>query len=410
MGPRKPFLLLFLVYGAFAHAQNLVPNAGFETFTMCPVGFSQFNGYVSSWTDPNTASPDYYNACANPFPAGVPRNGTGWQQPHAGSGYAGFYTSSGTLYREFIQVQLSSVLTAGTTYLFSMYVVLHNKSKFAVDDLGAYISATAPTAAGTGLLAGNPQPQIANAAGNVLTDSLNWTLISGVYTASGGERFLTIGHLKSDLQTTMLQVNYGSQGAYYYVDDVSLSASVTLPVELIAFDAKAMESSVHASWSTATEADNSGFEVQRSVDAEAFDDLGWVEGAGNSLHRQDYVFEDRSAPVDRTLYYRLKQVDLDGHSTFSHIATARLTAGTGHFLYVLPDGRLIMRCPEAAVATIDLFDQRGAIVREQQLGLIAGAMTIDPFDGLGGLGVGIYSVRVSWADEVRSLMVPYSAR
>ncbi|MBC8172855.1 MAG: hypothetical protein H7X71_03020 [Chitinophagales bacterium] len=71
------------------------------------------------------ASPDYIDACANPFPAGVPDNGIGWQMTHSGDGYAGMYAFSGTFYREFIQVQLLSSLTAGQTYLFEMYVVLH---------------------------------------------------------------------------------------------------------------------------------------------------------------------------------------------------------------------------------------------------------------------------------------------
>src|SRR5436190_712371 len=212
--------------------QNLVPNPGFESFSTCPVGFSQFNGFVNTWTDLSAASPDYMNSCANPFPAGVPHNGTGWQQAHGGNAYAGCYTTAGT-YREFIQVQLTSPLVAGTSYLLSMYVVLHNKSKFATDDLGAYFSVTAPSTTGTGFFPGNPQPQVSNPAGNVITDSLNWTLVSGTYSATGGERYLTLGHFRDDASTTYLQVDYGGQGAYYYFDDVSVTAINVLPIELL---------------------------------------------------------------------------------------------------------------------------------------------------------------------------------
>src|SRR5262245_52278436 len=98
-------VVAFVVVASVCRAQvNLVPNPSFDSFTTCPVGFSQFNGFVANWVNPNTATPDYMNACANPNPAGVPKNGVGWQQTHSGSGYAGGYMFSGTLYREFIQV------------------------------------------------------------------------------------------------------------------------------------------------------------------------------------------------------------------------------------------------------------------------------------------------------------------
>lgn len=205
-----------------SHAQNLVPNPGFESYTVCPIGFSEFNGHVNDWIDPSTASPDYMNSCANPFPAGVPKNGVGYQQTHGGSAYAGCYLTGGGLYTEYIQVQLNAPLVAGSSYEFKMYVVLHNNSNKATDDIGAYFSVAAPSSAGTGYLNGNPAPQISNPFGNVITDTLNWQLISGTFTAAGGEQYLTLGHFKPDAQTTFLTLPYGSQGAYYYFDDVSL--------------------------------------------------------------------------------------------------------------------------------------------------------------------------------------------
>jgi hypothetical protein len=127
---RSPFLFgLVVVPLAAATAQNLVPNPGFDNFLTCPVGFSQFQGYVASWVNPNTATPDYMHACANPNPAGMPHNGVGWQQTHTGQGYAGMYAFSGTLYREFIQVQLTTPLVGGVLYDFRMFVVLHNPRK-----------------------------------------------------------------------------------------------------------------------------------------------------------------------------------------------------------------------------------------------------------------------------------------
>src|SRR4030095_4183480 len=170
------------------------------------------------------ASPDYMNACANPLPAGVPQNGVGYQQTHSGEGYAGCYLTGGGFYTEYIQVHLAAPLVAGNEYLFKMYAVLHNKSETASDDIGAYFSVTAPTSAGVGYLNGNPVPQITNPSGNVITDTLNWQLITGTYTATGGESYLTIGHFKPDSLVNYISLPYGNLGTYYYFDDISLES------------------------------------------------------------------------------------------------------------------------------------------------------------------------------------------
>src|SRR5689334_15401197 len=120
-------------------SQNLVPNPSFESYAVCPVGFSQFNGFINTWVNPSTASPDHYNACAGTNPPTVPNNTAGYQQAFSGNAYVGMYTYGGS-YREFVQVQLSAPLIANEQYKFSMYVSLANKSKVATDDLGAYFS------------------------------------------------------------------------------------------------------------------------------------------------------------------------------------------------------------------------------------------------------------------------------
>ena len=232
-------LILFFLTSCFGlfpiAAQSLVPNNGFENFIVCPIGFSEFTGKISNWQNPNTATPDYMNACANPNPAGMPKNGIGYQVAHSGNGYTGIYTFSGTTYREFIQVQLISPLIASHTYYFSMYVVLHNKSQTAIDDLGAYISITAPNTTGLGMLPGLPYPQISNPYGSVITDTINWTLVEGTYIATGGEKYLTLGHLKNDVSTTYLPLPYGTVGAYYYIDDVNLIDITLYPSHLLIF-------------------------------------------------------------------------------------------------------------------------------------------------------------------------------
>ena len=319
----KPVLLIFFSASLlFVQAQNLIPNPSFETFSTCPVGFSQYTGYVSTWTNPSTASPDYYNACANPNPAGTPVNGFGYQPARTGNAYSGFYATAGT-YREFIQVQLTTPLTAGMVYRFNMYVNCHNRSKFVTDDLGAFFSASPPTSAGTGFLSGNPVPQVKNPTGFLLTDTLNWMLITGTFTAVGGERYVTIGHFLPDSLCTYVQVNYGTQGSYYYIDDASLIPSTPLPVTLLTFTASPQLSSIRLEWETASEVENDFFDVQRSADGWDFQPIGKADGNGTTTEHHFYQFDDNHLSTDPIYFYRLRQVDYDGREHFSKTIAVR---------------------------------------------------------------------------------------
>ncbi|ALI99390.1 hypothetical protein DC20_10945 [Rufibacter tibetensis] len=89
-----------------------------------------------------------------------------------------------------------------------------------------------------------------------------------------------------------------------------------LPVTLISFTAKAQKGAVTLDWATATEKDNEYFQVERSQDGKNFSPIGKVKGNGNSNVRIDYSFLD-SKLATGTLYYRLKQVDVDGKFEYS---------------------------------------------------------------------------------------------
>jgi len=318
-------ILISLLIGFFPiSAQSLVPNSGFENYIICPIGFSEFTGKVSNWLNPNTATPDYMNACANPNPAGMPKNGIGYQVAHGGNAYAGTYTFSGTTYREFIQVQLISPLISAHVYYFSMYVVLHNKSQTAIDDMGVYFSVVAPNTTGLGMLPGSPYPQISNPYGSVITDTLNWTLIEGTYTSLGGEKYLTLGHLKNDISTTYLSLPYGTVGAYYYIDDVNLIDNTLLPITLIDFSGTLknnnLKNTVLLEWSTTNETNNCCFDIEKSSDAILFSTIGMIntENDASELHKYEFIDED---PFMGYNYYRLKQLDIDGEFTYSNTIT-----------------------------------------------------------------------------------------
>jgi hypothetical protein len=94
---------------------------------------------------------------------------------------------------------------------------------------------------------------------------------------------------------------------------------VSLPVELTAFTARRNGRDVRLNWQTASETNNAGFHLERAVGAGAFAEIGFVDGAGTTEAPQSYRFTDARPPFAAdTLRYRLRQVDLDGTTSFSN--------------------------------------------------------------------------------------------
>jgi hypothetical protein len=104
-------------------------------------------------------------------------------------------------------------------------------------------------------------------------------------------------------------------------------SSQPLPVELTDFDAQASGEAVSLTWQTASETNNTGFEVQRRSDG-PWEALTFVEGAGTTAEPHAYRFRDAALPFADSLVYRLKQVDTDGTSAFSPEVVVRRGPGS----------------------------------------------------------------------------------
>lgn len=102
-----------------------------------------------------------------------------------------------------------------------------------------------------------------------------------------------------------------------------------LPVQWLSFIAKNKGQNVLLKWATASEINNDYFSIEKSLDANNFEPIGKVSGAGNSTSILNYEFIDVlefRIPNPELLYYRLKQIDFDGRYKYSSIVSAELTA------------------------------------------------------------------------------------
>jgi hypothetical protein len=110
--------------------------------------------------------------------------------------------------------------------------------------------------------------------------------------------------------------------------------SATLPIGLLDFNGHLSGHNVVLNWSTAMEAGNKGFDVERSYNGTDFTDIGFIPGAINSSAVRNYSFTDPS-PAAVLNYYRLRQIDLDAHSTYTRTIVITDQAAASHSYMVL---------------------------------------------------------------------------
>jgi hypothetical protein len=103
--------------------------------------------------------------------------------------------------------------------------------------------------------------------------------------------------------------------------------NVPLPVKLISFSGTWKNNNVDLKWTTASEINNSHFEVEKSDNIDAWEMIGTVNGNGTTNEQQQYSFTDINANEAHkaVLYYRLRQVDYNGNFEYSKTISLRST-------------------------------------------------------------------------------------
>lgn len=104
-----------------------------------------------------------------------------------------------------------------------------------------------------------------------------------------------------------------------------------VPVELESFICIVNGTEVNLRWVTASELNNSGFDIERSTDNINWVKIGFESGQGSTTAKTMYSFSDKN-PVEGKLYYRLKQIDYDGTSEYSNIIYADYSFVTDYTL------------------------------------------------------------------------------
>ncbi|MBK7632138.1 MAG: choice-of-anchor J domain-containing protein [Ignavibacteriales bacterium] len=116
-----------------------------------------------------------------------------------------------------------------------------------------------------------------------------------------------------------------SEWLVYPQDTFTFLGNHVVPVELTSFAAAVSGNTVNLNWTTATELNNSGFEVERKLNSGAWTKISFVAGFGTTTEQKSYYFTDDNLTVGK-YSYRLKQVDFDGTFEYSNVIEAEIIA------------------------------------------------------------------------------------
>jgi len=155
----------------------------------------------------------------------------------------------------------------------------------------------------------------------------------------------------------------------WYVDDIAIMVYGIIPIELTSFTARVVDGKTKLEWQTASELNNSGFEIERFKDSKIkglknWEKIGFVTGNGTTTEINNYSFADDELLIQKT-YYRLKQIDFDG--TFSYSDEVVVDVNTPLTFSLAqnypnpfnPSTVINYQLPVAGVVTLKVYDVLG---------------------------------------------------
>ena len=203
----------------------------------------------------------------------------------------------------------------------------------------------------------------------------------------------------------------GAISSYNTIVTTTNSAAVPLPVELTHFSAVAQGAGARLTWGTASEKNCAYFGVERSADGRVFATLARVAGQGTTTRAHAYSWTDASASPSPTVYYRLRQVDTDGTSSYSPVRqVTRAVAGTNPLsaqAYPNPGQsgqvpQVLFETTQTGVAHLRLSDALGHVLCERSIPALAGRNSL-VLNEAAVLPAGLYLLQLRLGDQHQTL-------
>lgn len=146
---------------------------------------------------------------------------------------------------------------------------------------------------------------------------------------------------------------------------INENTGITVPVSLADFHGFQRNRIIHLNWNTYSEINNQGFDVQRLNEQNNWVTIGFVNGHGNSDQEFNYQFDDIDPNIG-TNYYRLKQIDFNGHFSYSKTISVDFDKETdGLYIYPNPASDYVqIKNPSSSNINFEIYDLAGKLLKE----------------------------------------------
>jgi len=187
----------------------------------------------------------------------------------------------------------------------------------------------------------------------------------------------------------------------------TIGNSGSLPVELTSFTAVLQGTSTLLKWSTATETNNSGFQIERSVEGSGvWAEVAFVNGAGTSSSPKTYSYEDKNLAPGKYIY-RIKQIDNDGKFKYYTATMPKVDAGVSTILQLCgnypnpfnPTTTVQFSVPQDGYASLKVYNMLGQEVETLFSGMAKAGHYIQATFNASRLASGIYFARLQYSGK-----------
>ncbi|HEY8659136.1 MAG TPA: T9SS type A sorting domain-containing protein, partial [Hanamia sp.] len=229
----------------------------------------------------------------------------------------------------------------------------------------------------------------------------SWTPVAQVTYWTLGTLMPEGGYVTPEPGSILPQNSLSSDGGltvYNYLSPnlnspIALSLSA-VPVVFTRFDAGCTNNGTLISWSTGSESNSNYFELQHSTNGNDWTSVATIKASGNSAAERNYQQIDQAGG---TMFYRIKEVDLDGHFIYTSIIRSNCESkNMDMVIYPVPAGdilNVVIKSTKTLKTQLWLVDGVGKIVRKMEANLFNGSNTF--LFNLKGLFTGEYIIRSS---------------
>jgi hypothetical protein len=232
--------------------------------------------------------------------------------------------------------------------------------------------------------------------------------ITGFLTGANNNDQLTIGGVFKFKGAGTAQTGYSfaDNTTGTYPSGFVVTAPGTLPVTFQSFYVTRQGSNNQLSWSTSEERNNNYYAIEKSTDARNWKQIAIVTGAGTSSLVNKYGYTDKNSN-EAIVYYRIRQVDMNGAAYYSAIRTLRNneTAATAN-IYASSNKTVTIDFNSDVKdnVSIQLINMSGQVIVRKEFSKASYRLIVDAMSA----GSGVYVVRISdskgWS-EVKKIML-----